>query len=106
MQKSDSNTISLSSRPIQNPAVLSRLLEGGEMILVNGDNGSSLALTNPTAVLIWELMDGRNTVGDIVQRIKEQFEKVPPTVEAEVLALLDKLAQGGFIGFEWKGNKV
>jgi len=94
--------ISTSARPLQNPAVLSRALDEGEMVLVNGDTGSSLALTSPTAVLIWKLVDGRKTVSQVVEAIKKQFQQVPATVEADVFALLEKLANGGFIGFEWK----
>lgn len=98
--------ISTSVNPVQNPDVLSQVLDEGEMILVNGDNGSSLALTSPTAVFIWELVDGRNTARDIVDEIKKQFQQVPDSVEDDVVTLLEKLANGGFIGFEWKGDDV
>ena len=69
--------------------------------MVNGDSGQSMALTSPTAVLIWELVDGRNNVSAIIDEIKKQFQQVPVTVEDDVLALLEKLAESGFIGFEW-----
>ena len=97
------NMIPLSASPLRNPAVFSRTLSEGEMVLVNGDNAASLALTNQVAVLIWDdLVDGERSAGAIVEEIKSRFQQVPENVVDDILALLEKLAQGGFIGFEWK----
>ena len=94
----------LSAKPLQNPSVLAREIIDGEMVLVNADNATSLALTNQVAVLIWEKVDGRNTVQDIIAALTRQFHNVPVTVESDVLDLLDLLARDGFIGFEWDGR--
>lgn len=95
----------LSSRPLQNPAVLARKIVDGEMVLVNADNATSLALTNNTAVLIWEMTDGRNSVQDIIAGVTRQFQDVPDSVASDVLDLLELLARDGFIGFEWDGQR-
>lgn len=95
----------LSAKPLQNPAVLARKIVDGEMVLVNGDNASSLALTNQTAVLIWEMIDGRNSVQDIIAGVKCRFQDVPDSVSGDVLNLLEQLARDGFIGFEWDGRQ-
>ena len=94
----------LSAKPLHNPAVLARKIMDGEMVLVNADNATSLALTNQTAVLIWEMTDGRNSVQDIIAGVKRQFQDVPGSVADDVLVLLDLLAHDGFIGFEWEGR--
>jgi len=94
----------LSSRPLQNPAVLSRKLLDDEMVLVNADSAISLALTNRTAVVIWEMADGKNSIQDIIDKVSSQFQDVPDGVSDDVLTLLDMLAQDGFVGFEWKGQ--
>ena len=91
----------LSSKPQQNPAVLSRKIVDGEMVLVNADNAACLALTNHTAVLIWKMANGQNCIRDIIAAVEFQFHDVPKTVSRDVLDLLDLLAQDGFIGFEW-----
>jgi hypothetical protein len=91
----------LSSSPIQNPAVLSRMIVDGEMVLVNADSAQSLALTNQTAVAVWEMMNSRNTVQDIIKGVKNQFQDVPDTVDNDVFTLLELLARDGFIGFEY-----
>jgi len=70
------------------------------MVLVNADSAVSLALTNQTAVTVWEHIDGNNTIQVIIDSVKCQFQEVPATVNEDVLALLELLSQDGFIGFE------
>ena len=91
----------LISKPVQNPDILARKIVDDEMVLVNADTAASLALTNQTAVAVWELMDGDNSVQDIIEGVKRQFQDVPDTVEDDILALLELLIQDGFIGFEF-----
>jgi len=93
--------MNFSSKPLQNPAVLSRKMFEGEMVLVNADTANSLALTNQTAVVVWEMVNGNNTVHDIITGVERQFQDVPDTVSSDVLDLLELLTQNGFIGFEW-----
>mgnify|MGYP001316338436 CR=1 FL=1 len=96
--------MNVSAKPLHNPAVLARTITAGEMVLVNGDNGTSLALTNQTAVLIWEMTDGKNSVQDIISEVTGHFQTVPDSVAGDVLVLLDLLARDGFIGFESEGK--
>ena len=96
--------MNLSANPLQNPAVLARKIADGEMVLVNADNATSLALTNQPAVLIWEMADGRNSIQDIIAGVTSHFQDVPDSVSSDVLVLLDMLARDGFIGFEWDGR--
>ena len=93
--------MNLSSKPIQNPAVLARNIFNDEMVLVNADSGVSLALTNQTAVVVWELIDGKNSVKDIIDGVTHQFQNVPDGVSNDVQELLNELARDGFIGFAW-----
>ena len=90
----------LSSKPLQNPAVLTRKIFANEMVLVNGDSAVSLALTNQTAVQIWEMADGKNSVQDIIENVKCQFQNVPDKVSTDIQDLIELLARDGFIGFE------
>lgn len=94
--------MNLSAKPLHNPAVLSRKMFADEMVLVNADNAASLALTNQTAVLVWEMVNGRNSVQNIIDGIKSEFKDVPDAVTEDVQDLLDQLTRDGFIGFECK----
>lgn len=96
----------LSSKPVVNPAVICRETPSGEAVLVNLDTAASLAL-NPTGLVVWRLLDGEPNVERIIAGVRSRFEDVPDSVADEVLALLDILAEDGFIGFEWKpGDKA
>ncbi len=92
----------LSAKPLQNPAVLSRKIFENEMVLVNADSAVSLALSNPTAVSVWEMVNGKNSIKNIIDGIKNQFKNVPDTVTEDVQNLLDLLKRDGFIGFEYE----
>lgn len=91
----------LAATPVQNPDVLSRKVSNGEMVLVNADTGASLALTNRTAVAVWELVDGHRNLHDIIDGLKDRFRDVPKNVAGDVLALIELLVRDGFIGFEF-----
>ncbi len=88
------------STPLPNPSVVARELDGGEAVLVNLDTAASLAL-NRTGLLVWQLVDGKRTVEAIVTAVRDHFRDVPDTMEQDITALLDLLAEGGFVGFPW-----
>lgn len=89
--------------PIANPATVFQEGEAGWAALVNLDVVSSLAL-NPTGIIVWELIDGKRTVEDIVEAVRNRFEDVPDSVTADVMELLDQLGDDGFVGYEWTGE--
>lgn len=94
----------LSSIPVRNPAVLARRIVADEMVMVNADTSASLALTNQTAVIVWELVNGRNTVQHIVSSVEKSFSEVPDNVQVDVLDFLELLDREGYIGFEFTGK--
>jgi pyrroloquinoline quinone biosynthesis protein D len=47
---------------------------------------------NRTAVAVLQLVDGRRSVGDIVVALGREFKDPPPTLERDVIAMLDDLA--------------
>ena len=90
------------SIPVKNPAALARTILDNEMVLVNADTAASLALTNKTALLVWDLVDGSSNVQDIIEGVTSKFQNVPDTAADDILDLLELLIQDGFIGFEIK----
>jgi hypothetical protein len=75
-------------------------MDAGEAVLVNLDTAASLAL-NATGFLVWQLVDGQRTVEQIIAAVQRHFRDVPGTAADDVIALLEILAENGFIGFEW-----
>lgn len=50
--------------------------------------------------MVWKLIDGRRTTDEIVAGIRSRFPDAPDSVDEDVLELLAKLAEEGFIGQE------
>lgn len=88
-------------QPICNPAHVIREAEQGWTTLVNLDSALGVAL-NETGLFIWQKIDGRRTVSEIITEIKKSFSDAPPTVEEDSLKLLETLREAGLIGFEVK----
>jgi len=86
-------------RPIPNPEAVQEEGTDGWTLLVNPDTAGAIAV-NHTGALIWRLVDGRRTTGEIAAAIRGRFPDAPDTVAEDVLALLTKLAEEGFIGQE------
>ena len=89
-----------SAKPLANPAVVSRQIDVGEAVLVNLDTAASLAL-NATGYVVWQLVDGKRSVEEIIAGVQRHFRNAPPSTADDVVALLEILAKDGFIGFEW-----
>lgn len=86
-------------RPIPNPAAVQEEGVDGWTLLVNTDTAGAMAV-NHTGALIWRLIDGRRTTGEIAAAVRGRFPDAPDTVAEDVLALLTKLAEEGFVGEE------
>ena len=96
--------MNLSSKPMANPAVIFRQVSPGEAVLVNTDTTASIVL-NATGIAVWELMDGNRGLPDLVTAISRQFKDVPDSVGGDVRALVDSLAEEGFVGYELPPDK-
>ncbi|MBI5649228.1 MAG: PqqD family peptide modification chaperone [Chloroflexi bacterium] len=55
---------------------------------------------NPIGVVVWKKMDGTRTLDALVAQVRVTFAEVPDTVNDEVSAFVDNLAQKGFAGYE------
>ncbi len=91
--------IGLDSLPVGNPAYALQEDAGGWAVIVNLDVPTGLAL-NSTGLLIWRLVNGVRTVGDIIEETAKCFIDAPPTLEDDVRAILDILLDTGLIGYE------
>ena len=76
----------LKSKPIANPAVVTRERVGDWVALYNPDTTDALGI-NAVGVAVWRLLDGRRSLGTIVDRVKCRFMDAPGTVHDDVIAL-------------------
>jgi hypothetical protein len=91
--------MSVPERPIPNPAAVQEEGEDGWTLLVNPDTAGAMAV-NRTGAMVWKLIDGKRTTDEIVAGIRRRFPDAPDTVTQDVLDLLAKLTEEGFIGQE------
>ena len=93
------NEVHPDSRPIRNPAYALQKDKQGWTALVNLDSACGVAL-NETGLLVWKTIDGTRTVAEIILEIKDQFSDTPPTIDEDMMAILEVLQDAGLIGFE------
>ena len=86
----------LEKRYQRNPDMVSRLI-GDEFILVpirrNVADLESVFTLGGTGVRIWELIDGRLTVGELLARLVEEFEVEPEQADADLVEYLQSLEE-------------
>jgi hypothetical protein len=73
----------------------------GETIIVPvgghvGDLDSVYTL-NELGTMIWRLMDGQTSVGQIIEAVCQEYEVAPEEVRKDIADFLHSLAEGGLI---------
>jgi hypothetical protein len=76
----------------RHPRVVDYRLTGGEALLLHLDSGEYHEL-NPVGAAIWELVDGRRSVSEITEALRQRVEGPPEELTAIVSAFLDDLLQ-------------
>jgi len=83
-------------RVIANPVAVLREEFDDWAILYNPDSAEAVGL-NPTAVVVWRLIDGRRTVAEIIAATIEGFSQVPAAADEELRELLAGFLERGFV---------
>lgn len=84
-------------KPVVSSSVASREASDGEVVLVNLETSASLVLKNPTAVLIWRLVDDQRTVQEIIAAVLRECPDAPSTAPDDIIETLNLLASQEFI---------
>ena len=90
----------LQKRFSHSPNVVGRLIEGEVIIVpVSGDisRQNSIFSLEDTAAQIWTMMDGKKSVGDILDCIVATKEVAPEQAQADLVEFLDELVGLGAI---------
>jgi hypothetical protein len=88
--------LSQNARFIRNEEVVSRKIEG-ELIIVPIRSGvgdlNSLYTLNPVGSLLWDFMTEGHTVGEMVQRVCDEFEVTKSQARQDIEMFLDSLLE-------------
>jgi SynChlorMet cassette protein ScmD len=89
-------------KPTASPVAVLREGFGDWAVLFSLETAEVLGI-NPVGVLVWKLMDGRQTVEGIALEVEEHFSEVPHTIHMELTTFIDDLAERGFVEYELAG---
>ncbi len=64
--------------------------------LLISDHGQLFEL-NVVGAFIWDLLDGRRTVGEIIERLAESFDVDRATAERDLMQILQELFARGMV---------
>ncbi len=85
--------------PLANPLIVLREEFDDWAILFDPDTGNAFGL-NPLGVFIWKLLDGKHSVPDILARMQESVEDVPPEAQEDLETWVKDLVSRGLAGYE------
>jgi hypothetical protein len=84
----------------RNPKIVSgEIAKGEEEVLLHLDTTAYHSL-NKVGTLIWEMLETPMSLGDVVNRIKESVEGTPATLEQEITAFVQGLADRDLVILE------
>lgn len=70
-----------------------------KVLLVNPKDSFIYPL-NTVATRIWELMDGKTSIEDIIKKLCEEFDQEKSAIQKDILEFLEELLRADLIYFE------
>ena len=86
----------LNSVPSRSPSIVTRKT-GTEYVLVPIANNiadmNSVYTLNETGAFIWELIDGKNCVNDLIKAVVSEYETDYETAASDVYSFIDEMSK-------------
>ena len=79
----------------KNPDAAYRIYDGKATIVL--PNRSEVDVLNEVGTLVWDRIDGKRTVGEILQAVLEAFEVSPEAARRDVLEFIATLRENGMV---------
>ena len=80
-----------------NPNLVLRIEDDDCALLFDPDNGR-VEMLNSTAVEIWRQLDGKRSIGQVIERLRDLYDGIDEQAVRQVLALVDGLVKLGAVG--------
>jgi SynChlorMet cassette protein ScmD len=87
-------------KPLANPLVVLREEFDDWAILFDPDTGHAFGL-NPVGVFVWQRLDGKHTIEDILSEIQDSCQEVSGEAGDHVRDFIDNLLKNGLAGYEY-----
>ena len=91
--------MNIPAKPVANPLIVLREEFDDWAILFDPDTGDGFGI-NPVSVFIWKRLDGKHTINDILEGLREACEDAPENAEQEVKDFIKELLGKGYAGNE------
>ncbi len=93
----------LNKIPRKNQNLAWRIIDGEAVVILLEDNPKErLDIFNETATRIWELIDGKNSVRDIIKKILGEYDIDYDEVQTQIKFFLNTLSNKKFIALNFK----
>ncbi len=89
--------IDMDSRLAVNPGLVLRIEDDDCALLFDPDNGK-VQMLNSTAVDVWKLLDGKRSLGEVVDCLRNRYEGIDDSTAQQVIGLMETLAILGAVG--------
>ncbi|TMG25976.1 MAG: PqqD family protein [Chloroflexi bacterium] len=84
-----SGEVNRDSKVSRNPKIVARELGAPQgAVLLHLETGAYHGL-NPVGFVVWELIDDRRTVADLVDGVRDRIKNAPPEVDQDVMKFLE-----------------
>lgn len=87
------------------PRVAYRELNDGSAVLLHLDTGAYHGL-NDVGALVWEVLETRLTLSELIEAIRGRSDKSPPTVADDVRTFVDQLLERGLLVKSQPGGTI
>jgi len=91
--------------PIANSMVVFREEFDDWAVLFDPDANKTFGM-NPVSSFIWKKLDGKHTLENIQEEIREEYDEVPEEAPAQLKSFLSDLETRGLVGFESVNKEV
>jgi SynChlorMet cassette protein ScmD len=88
-------------KPLANPLVVLREEFDDWAILFDPDTGHAFGL-NPVGVFVWQRLDGKHTIDDILTELQDSCQEVPGEAGDHVRDFIDHLLKNGLAGYQYQ----
>ena len=85
----------LSGVPIKNPKAAYRIYDGKATVVL--PERAEVNVLNEVGSVVWDRIDGKRTVGEILQAVLEAFEVSPEAARRDVLEFIATLRENGMV---------
>jgi SynChlorMet cassette protein ScmD len=93
--------VSNTNKPLANPLIVLREEFDDWAILFDPDTGHAFGL-NPVGVFVWQRLDGKHTVQDILSELQESCHGIPGEAPNHIQEFIESLLQKGLAGYEYQ----